>query len=185
MRIARCVRAVGTLLVHPSSTITRACFYAKRGTHTQDFEITGTLKSDGVQLGNFAELTHSFDQSTVTAFAGICGDNNPLHIDPNFASTTIFKAPIVHGILVSSLFSTLFGRAINGSVYVSQSLSFKKPVHVGSTVVARMKILAMEERRSGTLLTCSTTCHLISGGGANNGLVLAVEGEAKVLLPKR
>lgn len=147
------------------------------------FDIRGTLKTDGVKVGNYAEVKHSFDQATVTAFAGICGDNNPLHIDPSFAATTMFKGPIVHGILVSSLFSTLFGRAIHGSVYVSQSLSFKKPVHVGSPVIARMQILEMEERRSGTLIKCSTTCTLAGGNGSSDGQV-AVEGEAKVLLPK-
>ena len=133
-------------------------------------------------MGNYAEVKHSFDQATVTAFAGICGDNNPLHIDPKFAATTMFKGPIVHGILVSSLFSTLFGRAIHGSVYVSQSLTFRKPVHVGSTVIARMQILEMEERRSGLMIKCSTTCTL-ADGGANNGAV-AVDGEAKVLIPR-
>ena len=146
------------------------------------FDIQGTLKTGGLQVGNYAEVKHSFDQATVTAFAGICGDNNPLHIDPKFAATTMFKGPIVHGILVSSLFSTLFGRAIHGSVYVSQSLTFRKPVHVGSTVIARMQILEMEERRSGLMIKCSTTCTL-ADGGANNGAI-AVDGEAKVLIPR-
>ena len=35
------------------------------------------------------------------------------------------------GMLVASLFSTLFGRTVHGSVYVSQTLNFKRPVHVG------------------------------------------------------
>jgi len=133
-----------------------------------------------LKVGDYAEVTHAFKQESVETFASICGDNNPLHIDPVFASKTMFKGPIVHGILVSSLFSTLFGRAIHGSVYVSQSLSFKKPVHVGAEVVARMEILEMEVRKSGTMLKCSTTVRL--GGGGENS-ILAVEGEAKVLLP--
>ena len=35
--------------------------------------------------------------------------------------------------LVSSLFSTLFGRTVHGSVYVSQTFNFKRPVHVGKS----------------------------------------------------
>jgi 3-hydroxybutyryl-CoA dehydratase len=60
---------------------------------------------------------------------------------------------------------------------VSQSLQFKKPVHVGKEVTARMKILSIDERKIGSFITCSTTCEI-------DGNIVAVEGEAKVLLPK-
>jgi len=154
--------------------------------------LTGSLMERGPVLGASVQVTHAFTQDTVNAFADICGDNNPLHIDPSFAVKTQFKGTIVHGILVSSLFSTLFGRAINGSIYVSQTLSFKRPVHVGVPVTARMEIVQVEEKRSGLLITCSTTVVLPpvaaggggGGGGAGGGEVVAVTGEAKVLLPK-
>lgn len=141
------------------------------------FDITGTLLGqEGVKLGSFAQVEHAFSQDTVNQFAGICGDNNPLHIDPVFAGKTMFKGTIVHGILVSSLFSTLFGRAIHGSIYMGQTLTFKKPVHVGTAVTARMEIVGIEARRSGRVLQCTTQCMLPDG-------TIAVEGEARVLLP--
>ena len=142
-----------------------------------NFIITGTLINDGVKVGSYAEVKHVFTQENVNIFANICGDNNPLHINPSFAKDTMFKGTIVHGIFVSSLFSTLFGRSIIGSVYVSQTLQFKKPVHVGKEITAYMKILSIDERKIGSFLTCSTICE-IDGG------VIAVEGEAKVLIPK-
>lgn len=142
------------------------------------FEITGTLSTNGPRRGSYAEIKHTFSQDAVNNFAAICGDNNPLHLDQAFAAKTMFKGTIVHGILVSSLFSTLFGRSITGAVYVSQSLNFKRPVHVGVEVVARMEIIKIEEKRSGQLLSCSTTCKLSDG-------TLAVDGEAKVLLPNK
>jgi 3-hydroxybutyryl-CoA dehydratase len=91
----------------------------------------------------------------------------------------------VHGILVSSLFSTLFGRSIPGAVYVSQSVRFRRPVHVGAQVLARMQITNIEQRRKGVLLTCATTCSLIEDkeeGEGEGKLTVAVEGEAQVLL---
>jgi acyl dehydratase len=147
------------------------------GEAKKEFEVTGTLLTEkSLGVGQHAQVTHTFTQAHVNAFAGLCGDNNPLHSDPEFAKTTMFGGTIVHGIFVSSLFSTLFGRSIVGSIYVSQNLSFKRPVHVGVPVVARMEIVNIEKRRKGALMTCTTTVALQDGE-------MAVVGEAKVLVP--
>jgi acyl dehydratase len=143
-------------------------------------QVRGSLVSrDGcaktVSIGSFCEVSHTFPQEDVNSFSSICGDNNPLHIDPEYASKSMFKGPIVHGILVSSLFSTLFGRTIHGSIYVSQSLRFKRPVYVGAPIVARMEVLDIREHKKGRLLTCSTQCL--------TGKDIAIDGEAQVLLP--
>eukprot|EP00600_Ochromonadales_sp_CCMP1393_P003776 CAMPEP_0174994702 /NCGR_PEP_ID=MMETSP0004_2-20121128/23778_1 /TAXON_ID=420556 /ORGANISM="Ochromonas sp., Strain CCMP1393" /LENGTH=160 /DNA_ID=CAMNT_0016248959 /DNA_START=131 /DNA_END=613 /DNA_ORIENTATION=+ len=141
------------------------------------FHIQGNLLSEKeLKEGLYAEVVHTFPQDDVNTFAGLCGDNNPLHCDPSFAKGTMFGGTIVHGIFVSSLFSTLFGRSIAGSIYVSQSLSFKRPVHVGVPVTAKMVIVSIDPKKKGNLLTCSTTCTLADGTDA-------VVGEAKVLVP--
>jgi acyl dehydratase len=139
-------------------------------------DIGGTIKSSGPVIGAFAECTHSFSQEDVDVFAALCGDNNPLHVDPVVAAESMFGGTIVHGILGSSLISTLFGRSLHGAIYVSQSLSFHRPMHVGSVVQARVEILNKESKRSGHLLTCATLVLLEDGRQA-------IAGEAKCLLP--
>ena len=134
-------------------------------------DIGGDLQVKGPVVGAHAHCSHSFSQKDVDVFAKICGDTNPLHTDPTFAAGSMFKGTIVHGILVSSLFSTLFGASLHGSIYVSQSLNFKRPVHVGSEVQARMEVLKKERKRSGYMLTCSTQVLLKNGS-------IAVSGEA-------
>lgn len=139
--------------------------------------LVGSLLTDGIKVGSFCEVKHTFSQDDVNLFATICGDNNPIHIDPLYAEGTMFKGTIVHGIFVSSLFSTLFGRSINGAIYVSQSMSFKRPVHVGVPVIAKMSIIAIDDKKKGLLLSCSTQIFIAKEG------TLAVDGKAEVLAP--
>lgn len=139
------------------------------------FEISGNLSKDGkVEVGQKAFVSHVFPQDHVNTFAGLCGDDNPLHVNPEVAQHSMFKGTIVHGIFVSSLFSTLLGKSWPGAVYVSQTLSFKKPVHVGAMVTASIEVLSVAETRKGTLLTMRTVVALQDGS-------TAVEGEGKVL----
>ena len=82
-------------------------------------------------IGSYAELEHSFTLLDLQKFSLLCGDANPLHLDLNYVKTNSkFQSIICHGILVSSLFSTLLGQTIPGSIYLKQNLNFKKPVYV-------------------------------------------------------
>lgn len=141
------------------------------------FDLTGSYFNDGIKVGSIISFKHVFPQKDVDIFSSICGDDNPIHINQEFASATTFKGTIVHGIFVASLFSTAFGRGIHGAIYVSQSLDFRKPVHVGVDVEAIVEILKIEDRRKGQLLTCSTIVKLLDSGD------VAVEGTGKILVP--
>eukprot|EP01031_Cornospumella_fuschlensis_P027149 gene27149-32795_t len=111
------------------------------------FKVTGTLdfgNTKAIQVGQYAEVRHVFEQADVNTFASLCGDNNPIHINPEQAKHSMFGGTIVHGIFTSSLFSTIFGRALPGAIYVDQSLVFKRPVHVGKEVFARIEVLEVK-----------------------------------------
>ena len=115
------------------------------------------------------------------SFAELAGDDNPVHLDAEFAATTRFKRPIVHGMLYGSLFGTIFGASIPGSVYVSQRFAFKRPVFVGEVVTARVDVTGVADRAAGTLVTCAT---VIRRGAGAAGAELCMDGEATVLLPR-
>src|SRR4051812_11752447 len=78
--------------------------------------------------------THSFSfsQDEVNRFAEVTGDKNPVHTDAAYAAKTMFKRPIMHGMLSASLFSKVFGTLFpgEGTIYLKQSLSFLKPMYV-------------------------------------------------------
>lgn len=124
-------------------------------------------------IGQKASLKKRFGAAEVSAFAGLSEDFNPLHLDPAFAATTPFERPIVHGMLLASLFSGLLGQHLpgKGSVYLGQSLSFKQPVFVGDEVTAEVEIIALRDDKP--IVTLAT--RILTQGGA-----LAVTGEAVV-----
>ena len=73
----------------------------------------------------------SFSQEEVSRFAEVTGDRNPVHLDAAYAAKTMFKRPIMHGMLGASLFSKVFGTLFpgEGTIYLKQSLSFLKPMY--------------------------------------------------------
>ena len=73
-----------------------------------------------------------FSQADVINFARVTGDNNPLHLDAEFAANTPFKRPIIHGMLGASVFTKVLGTEFPGygSVYLGQTLEFLRPMLV-------------------------------------------------------
>lgn len=73
-----------------------------------------------------------FSQTDVIDFARVTGDNNPLHLDSDYAATTPFKRPIIHGMLGASVFTKVLGTEFpgHGSVYLGQTLEFLRPMFV-------------------------------------------------------
>lgn len=127
------------------------------------------------KVGDSAEITHVFTAREVDIFAELSGDKNPVHLDEAYASRTQFKGRIVHGMLVSSLFSTIFGTVFpgEGSIYLGQNLRFTAPVKLGAEVKARVTISAI--RPDKPIATFETVCSV--------GDQVVVSGDATILLP--
>lgn len=83
-----------------------------------------------------------FSQADVTDFARVTGDNNPLHLDEEFAAQTPFKRPIIHGMLGASVFTKVLGTEFPGygSVYLGQTLEFLRPMFVDTDYEATFTV---------------------------------------------
>ena len=129
-----------------------------------------------LKVGMSAVYSRTITDTDLRNFSGVSGDTNPMHLNEEYAKTTVFKGCIVHGMLTASLLSTVVGTKLPGPgcLYVSQTLNFKAPVHVCETVYAKATITElMPEKRRAKL---HTQC-LVKD-------VVVLDGEAVVQLPK-
>lgn len=94
-------------------------------------------------IGMEAKITKTISESDVYLFAGITGDFNPVHVNEAAAQKSIFGKRVVHGILLTGLFSAAIGMKLpgHGAVYMEQDTKFLKPVYIGDTITAVVKII--------------------------------------------
>jgi acyl dehydratase len=102
-----------------------------------------------IQLGTVYRHKFSFTQEDVILFAQVSGDNNPLHLDAEFAATTAFKRPIIHGALASSVFSKIMGTEFPGfgSVYLKQVSEYKRPMFVNQEYEAVFTVTSINAEK--------------------------------------
>lgn len=130
-----------------------------------------------INIGDSASFTKTISETDVYLFAGISGDLNPAHINETYAQGTFFKGRIAHGILCSSLISTVMGMQLPGpgTIYLRQELNFTAPVRIGDTITARVEVIEKLEKNK---LRMRTTC-------TNQNGVVVIDGEALMSPPKK
>src|SRR6185295_7235732 len=80
------------------------------------------LQFEDISVGQSAQFEMLVTEEMVGQFAQLSGDQNPLHVDHQYAAGTSFGAPIAHGMLLASFFSRLVGMHLPGkrALYLSQ-----------------------------------------------------------------
>ena len=125
-------------------------------------------------VGDSAEITKTIEQADVDAFAAVSGDQNPIHVDEEFAKTTRFGKRIAHGMFTASLISSVLANKLpgEGSVYLGQTLQFVAPVFPGDEITARVTVKEIREDKP--ILKLDTIC-------INQRDEIVIRGEATVL----
>lgn len=95
------------------------------------------------------EYPFKFTQDEVVRFAELTGDNNPLHLDSEYAATTNFKRPIIHGMLGATVFTKVLGTQFPGfgSIYLKQTLEFLRPMFVENEYKAVFTIKSIQPEK--------------------------------------
>lgn len=124
---------------------------------------------DDVEVGQvWDSLGRTVTESDIANFAGMSGDFNPIHMDHEFAKTTMFRRPIAHGLLILSLGSGLGLHAppMRTIAFLAmKDWNFKEPVYIGDTIRLRTKVMGKAERARGRFGVVSWLRQIINQDG--------------------
>lgn len=138
-------------------------------------ELNGLYYED-LEPGMSGYFTKTITHTDIVIFAGLSGDTNPVHLNEEYAATTMFKHRIAHGMLSGGFISAAFGTRMPGvgCIYVQQIMNFKAPVYVGDTVVAKVELMEKTNDKKG-FTKWKTTCSV--------GEKVILDGEAIIMVP--
>lgn len=132
---------------------------------------------EDLSVGMTASISKTITETDIILFSGVSTDVNPIHIDEEYASATIFKGRVAHGMLSSSLISAVLANKLPGpgTIYMSQNMRFRAPVRPEDTVTATVTVKEVLVDKKRVIL--DTTC-TVRGN-------VVIEGEATVMFPSR
>lgn len=133
---------------------------------------------DELEVGDQAEIHRVLRKEDIELFAVVSGDVNPAHLDPEYAGETLFHHVIAHGMWGGALISAVLGTRLPGpgTIYLDQSLRFRRPVAVGDRITVRVTVADIN-RETGRV---GLDCLCLNQKGA-----AVIEGRAEVLAPRQ
>lgn len=110
-----------------------------------------------IKTGDTYSEKVKFNQANIDKFAEISGDNNPIHINAEYASKTPFGKCIVHGFFAGAVFSKVFGTQWpgEGTIYMYQDMAFRAPVFVEKDYIAKFEVIEVNEEKHRGLIQCT------------------------------
>jgi phosphate acetyltransferase len=131
---------------------------------------------DELQPGDTASLVRTLTYEDIELFAIMSGDVNPAHVDEAFAKSDMFHKVVAHGMWGGSLISTVLGTQLPGpgTIYVEQSLHFRRPVGLGDTITVSVCAVSKDERTHRVVFDCRAV---------NQSGLDVITGTAEVIAP--
>ena len=129
-----------------------------------------------IRVGDFSSLTRTLQPEDIKLFAVMTGDINPAVIDPEYATSGMFREVMAHGMWSGALISTVLGTQFPGpgTILVDQALHFARPVTIGDTITITVTAKQKFDHNKHVVFDCVCT---------NQEGLQVVRGTAEVLAP--
>jgi acyl dehydratase len=137
---------------------------------------------DDVRVGDRFGSALTVTETHIVIGAGLIGDFNPHHMNAEFAKSTRFGTPILHGMLTSSIMGAGVGMYFHGTAiaYLEHRARFIAPVRAGDTLTTTWTVTdAIAKPRHGGGIV------VLSGSAANQAGIVVAEAEARIMVAAR
>ncbi len=133
-----------------------------------------------LRIGDSAELTKEFTSEDIDRFADLTLDDNGIHTSAELSARGIFRRPVVHGVFVGSLISSVMGTQLPGHGTVLQEMNcrYTNPVYPGDSVTAKVVLTDVDEQERYYTATLEGTC-------TNQDGIVVAEAACRQLMLKR
>lgn len=125
---------------------------------------------EDLEVGMTASVSKTITDADIVLFSGVSTDTNAVHLNEEFAKTTMFGSRIAHGMLSAGLISAVLGNRLPGpgTIYLGQTLKFKAPVRPGDTVTATatIKEVNVAKKRAIVETVCTVAGKVVIEGEA-------------------
>lgn len=100
-----------------------------------------------LKVGLTARFDAAISDTAMRGFAEISGDNNPLHLDDDFARRSGFRGRVAFGLLASSFYSKLVGVYLPGKFALLHGIDveMKAPAFVGDRLTVMGEITHLSD----------------------------------------
>ncbi|CAG0907640.1 unnamed protein product, partial [Darwinula stevensoni] len=174
------VGAVVAMLVgNAGSALTGQIQFVDAGINMEDnYAVIENYTIDELTVGQKRQMVRTVTATDITEFALVSGDDNPAHLDDEFAREMGFKGIVAHGMLGASFISALLGKEFPGpgTIYLGQTLRFQKPVYIADVLTIELEVINVVNEKHKVELNCNVT---------NQRGDVVITGVATILAPKK
>ena len=116
------------------------------------------MSIDDLSIGMSVEKMYTIEHEDAVLFSEMSGDWNPAHHDEDYASASIFKQRVAHGMFSVIQFSGLLGMDLPGlgTLWLKQTVEFLRPAFFGNEYRAVVEVIAINKENN--TVTFSTDC---------------------------
>ncbi len=114
---------------------------------------------DELAIGQKETYSKTLTDQAIQLFAILSGDNNPVHLDDEYAKNSHFGERVGHGMWIGAVISAAVATKLPGpgSIYVSQSLKFLRAIVPGDEITVQLSVTEKDEKKKMVKLDCRAT----------------------------
>jgi len=101
-----------------------------------------------IHIGKKISLTKKINKDLISQFVKLSGDNNPIHVNENYAKKTSYKNIVAHGMLSETFLSTIIGTKLpgKGSLWIEKEVKYIKIVRVNDLITFNAEVTFIDEK---------------------------------------